>query len=227
MSDFERVLERLVTDAAFAKELAGDPDTALRGYTLSAEERELLRAQIIESTGESGALETRTSKSGVVGLLGPLTAVVGLVTDSPGEATLGAAPKGAEFYGGKQAGEESFGSRPAAVMGTRPHTGPHPHPGTDPECDVPGELARNYFTRVDVDGDGTWDPHVAYQRIDGGVDIYVDLNQDGRVDFVGHDDDRDGLVDYADFDNDFDGTFETRMYDDTGDGWMDREEKIK
>ena len=58
---------------------------------------------------------------------------------------------------------------------------------------------------------------------DGGVDIHVDTNRDGVVDFVGHDYDRDGLVDTADFDTDRDGVMDTRMYDDNGDGWMDRE----
>ena len=59
-------------------------------------------------------------------------------------------------------------------------------------------------------------------RRDGGVDILVDLNGDGRADFIGHDKDRDWTVDSADYDKDHDGVFEKRMYDDDGDGLLDR-----
>ncbi len=59
-------------------------------------------------------------------------------------------------------------------------------------------------------------------RGDGGVDILVDNDRDGRVDFVGHDTDGDGLVNSADYDKDGDGFFEKTMHDDNGDGWMDR-----
>jgi hypothetical protein len=79
-----------------------------------------------------------------------------------------------------------------------------------------------YRTRVDVDGDGDWDRHIAVGRADGGVDIYVDADRDGRVDFIGHDDDADRLVDSAEYDRDGDGFFEKRMHDDDGDGWLDR-----
>ncbi|HWG98484.1 MAG TPA: hypothetical protein VNV66_03975, partial [Pilimelia sp.] len=79
-----------------------------------------------------------------------------------------------------------------------------------------------YQTRVDVDGDGRWDAHVLRGRADGGVDILVDSDRDGRVDFVGHDRDADGLVDSAAYDRDGDGHVEQRTYDDDGDGWQDR-----
>jgi hypothetical protein len=64
--------------------------------------------------------------------------------------------------------------------------------------------------------------NTAYERPDGGVDIHVDVNHDGKVDFIGRDYNRDGLVDDADFDTELDGAMDTRMYDDNGDGWMDR-----
>jgi hypothetical protein len=94
----------------------------------------------------------------------------------------------------------------------------------DAPQEPPAALAppEGYRTRVDVDGDGEWDRHVAVGRADGGVDIYVDADGDGRVDFVGHDDDADRRVDSAQYDKDGDGYFEKRMYDDDGDGWMDR-----
>jgi hypothetical protein len=73
-----------------------------------------------------------------------------------------------------------------------------------------------------VDGDGDWDRHILVGRRDGGVNILVDANRDGRGDFVGHDDDADGLVDSAEYDKNHDGVFEKTMYDDDGDGWLDR-----
>jgi len=77
-----------------------------------------------------------------------------------------------------------------------------------------------------VNGDGKWDAYTAYERPDGGVDIEVDVNHDGKIDFIGHDYNRDGLVDDAEYDTNRDGVMDTRMYDDTGDGWMDRREHI-
>jgi hypothetical protein len=92
------------------------------------------------------------------------------------------------------------------------------------ETGPPAELAPpdGYRTRVDVDADGRWDRHSLLGRADGGVDIVVDHDRDGRIDFVGHDLDADGLVDSSEYDQDGDGSFERRMYDDDGDGWMDR-----
>src|SRR5204863_155935 len=72
MSDFDAVLERLVTDPAFKSALAADPATALAGYQLSGDEVELLRSQV--SAGDAGerTVETRTSKASMMGLLGQL-----------------------------------------------------------------------------------------------------------------------------------------------------------
>jgi hypothetical protein len=87
-----------------------------------------------------------------------------------------------------------------------------------------GEMAapRGYRNRVDADGDGDLDKATYRGRADGGADILVDLNKDGRTDFIGHDVDLDNRVDYADYDKDHDGVFEKRMYDDDGDGYLDR-----
>ena len=100
--------------------------------------------------------------------------------------------------------------------------GAAPIPPPPPEPPAAVGPPEGYRTRVDVDGDGRWDDHVVMGRADGGVDIYVDNDGDGRVDFVGHDDDADGLVNSAEYDKNGDGFFEKRMYDDDGDGWMDR-----
>ena len=80
----------------------------------------------------------------------------------------------------------------------------------------------HYRTRVDANGDGRWDEHMYVNRSDGGVDIVVDANHDGRVDFVGHDLDRDGLIDRATTDTDGDGMLDSQFVDVNGDGWLDK-----
>jgi hypothetical protein len=80
----------------------------------------------------------------------------------------------------------------------------------------------DYHPHVDVDGDGRWDQYQVSGRTDGGVDVTADMDHDGRVDFVGHDDNRDGFIDRTDYDKDHDGVLETHMTDMDGDGWMDR-----
>jgi hypothetical protein len=80
----------------------------------------------------------------------------------------------------------------------------------------------NYHTRVDVDGDGKWDDHVYVARADGGVDIVVDMNHDGRADFIGRDFDRNGLIDESVMDTNHDGVMDTQYEDVNGDGWLDK-----
>ncbi|WP_327006173.1 Os1348 family NHLP clan protein [Dactylosporangium sp. NBC_01737] len=79
-----------------------------------------------------------------------------------------------------------------------------------------------YHTRVDWDGDGTWDQHTYVNRADGGVDIVVDVDGDGRAEFVGHDTDRDGLINSSEIDTNHDGVMDQRYEDLNGDGWLDR-----
>jgi hypothetical protein len=79
-----------------------------------------------------------------------------------------------------------------------------------------------YHDQVDADGDGHLDRATYRGDGHGGVEILVDLNGDGRPDFIGHDTDLDNRVDYADYDKDHDGFFEKRMYDDNNDGILDR-----
>lgn len=223
MSDFDDVLERLVTDPTFAARLAADPASALAGYTLEADERELLSAQAGGADVADRTVESRTSKAGVVGLLGPALSALGLAASGPGNPveTLGRA-------GGKGGPLESIGDAPHHVttsMGSAPtpvETLGHNPDSSHTSMGGAPSVASDYHTRVDADGDGRWDSYVAYNRPDGGVDVEVDMNHDGKVDFIGHDLNRDGIIDSADFDNDFDGTYETHMVDDNGDGWMDR-----
>ena len=259
MSDFERVLERLLVDPAFKAVLAADPDRALAGYTLTTEERETLGLPVSAAAGGSHSVEERSSKSGVVGLVGPVVAAFGVAAEQ-----LASGPRGTSTFG--PAGPQQFGNAPteASTFGQAPRSGtvtsfgeaPHgastfgevPRDGdssfgdsTEPTesfgtvgsveglGDAPGSdlvEATDYHTRVDVDGDGSWDAHTAYERADGGVDIHVDINRDGRVDFIGHDADRDGLVESAVYDTDRDGTMDTLMVDDNGDGWLDRRQAL-
>jgi hypothetical protein len=255
MSDFDDVLERLLNDPGFKAALAADPQRALFGYRLDPEERELLGVQFVAGEGGERTVEIRTNKSGVVGLVGPVAAALGVAVSGASNATAGASvggatPTGSQAFGAApgtssfghvaQQGVETFGFHDPSTEGTESLGsvgGETSGAGSGTQSfgaasgdgvsfgNAPAE-ATEYRTRVDVDGDGSWDPHTVYERPDGGVDIVADIDNDGRVDFVGHDDDRDGLVDSADFDSDGDGVLDTRMHDDTGDGWMDRQEHL-
>jgi hypothetical protein len=236
MSDLEAVMERLLSDPTFQGALAKDPDAALAGYTLSAEDRELLGAPLVSGPGDERTVEIRTTKSSMAGLLGPVVSAFGATAgggQSMGSASgsasgsseaFGRAPRsdGAETIGEAVPPTETFGGfPPKESFGAVANTGTV---GAAPP------IAANYVTHVDVDGDGTWDAYTAYERADGGVDVHVDIqvdgNNDGVPDFIGHDYNRDGLIDTADYDTDHDGVMDTRMHDDNGDGWMDRSEPI-
>jgi hypothetical protein len=250
MSDFDAVLERLVTDPGFAAALAADSSSALAGYRLDADEQALLCRQVSCDAGGNSAVEQRATKSSTFGLFAPVAAVAeSLVACFGASATagLGSAPGGwggsmqtgpraglggpvaVDGLGGRSA-VEGLGGRPAAEgLGDAARTGLGER-GTvysssvRPALAQPEEIAppEGYRNRVDVDGDGTWDRATYRGRADGGVDILVDRNGDGRTDFVGHDVDADRTVDSADYDKDHDGFFEKRMYDDNGDGLLDR-----
>jgi hypothetical protein len=251
MSDFDTVLERLLNEPPFAAALADDPDVALAGYRLDPDEIALLRSQVAgDSAADVAKVETRTNKSSTFGLLAPFAALGGLVDTfghqlaDPGHTSgFGGAP-GHTSGVGPAPGHDwgAGGSAPAAhsALGNAPiaHDGlgeapAHEHLG-EPPHQAFGEPSHahaqaheiapptGYHPKVDADGDGTWDKATYRGREDGGVDILVDLNHDGKADFVGHDVDGDHKVDYADYDTDHDGTFDKRMYDDNNDGWLDR-----
>jgi hypothetical protein len=241
MSDFDTVMERLVSDPSFQAAMAADPGRALAGYTLDVDERALLATQVVTGTGADRTVEIRTSKSGLAGMLGPVAAAFGFAGtahesfgSAQGHQAFGSAPSHAHEAFGPQTGHEAFGagSGHEAFGSAEPSSSGEAFGEAPVEQQPEGSFgtarieATNYHTRVDVNGDGKWDAYTAYERGDGGVDIEVDVNHDGQVDFVGHDYNRDGLVDDADFDTNRDGVLDTRMYDDTGDGWMDRREHI-
>jgi len=85
MSDFENVLERLMTDRAFAGNMASDPGAALAGFDLSDDERRRLLAGVEADVRAASTVEQRTSKAGLIGLLGEVT---GLVETAGGQMTL-------------------------------------------------------------------------------------------------------------------------------------------
>jgi hypothetical protein len=218
------VLERLVTDRGFQAALRADPASALRGYQLDEHERALLHAQVQLGDGADRVVEDRVSKSGIVGMVGPIVSGLGFIAPPEGApAGVGpvsaAVPEGIAEFG--VAAPEGVPELGVAQVHVEAGLGGPTAVGEFGVADVQTD-AIGYHTRVDADGDGAWDAHRAVERGDGGVDILVDRDGDGVVDWIGHDDDRDGLLESADYDRDGDGSLDTRAVDDTGDGWFDR-----
>jgi hypothetical protein len=250
MSDFDAVLERLLTDPAFKAVLAADPQRALAGYHLATDEVALLQAQVADDAGTGDrTVELRTSKASLFGMLSPLAGLgaplldagSGLGTPSQGQG-FGAAeashyigqplPVAQEGFGTVQASElnSNFDETTGGLLGTNlSQFGANLDTMAGPEQAGMGTAApepvTDYKTRVDASGDGKWDEHVYVRRADGGIDIVVDENKDGHVDFIGHDFDRDGLIDEALVDHNKDGTLEARWIDVNGDGWLDKKAK--
>lgn len=184
-------------------------------------------------------------QAGGGGGLAPDTAPPASDATPPPDRGFGAAPERQSGFGAAPPIDRGFGAAPdpqvglgeapavqRGLGGAPPASGAAAAaaetPAAPPEHGGPGrgkpppELPDGYQTRVDADGDGSWDEHRLLATPDGGVQIAVDLDQDGRADFVGHDENADGLVEWSGYDRDGDGTLETRMFDDDGDGWMDR-----
>jgi hypothetical protein len=277
MSDFDAVLERLLTDPSFQARLAADAVGALAGYKLDATEAELLRQQVSADSGASAAVvEERVSKSSTFGLFSSFGGIGGVAeTVGSGMARQGLGPAPADSPGGlgewsefgtaagvaaqavvQHPATEGFGSAPdswgegggdisarsglgsaplddapdldglppASRLGDAPRSGLGDAGQAQTGRGEAEQLAppKGYRNRVDADGDGTEDKATYRGREGGGAEIRVDLNGDGRADFVGVDKDLDNRVDYADYDKDHDGVYEKRMYDDDGDGWLDR-----
>jgi len=251
MSDFDAVLERLLTDPSFAGTLAADPDRALRGYRLDEGEADLLRGQVdADSAADVAGVEARTTKSGTFGLFssvgdwldfgpsagasagssaGAAAAHAVERLGNPSVTTgLGDAPDAWGAGGGSMEVRTGLGDAPDHGLNGRPveaGLGDAPRFGLGDDSHqgiAEPEQVKGYHNKVDADGDGDWDKATYRARPDGGVDILIDLDSDGRADFIGHDLDRDWTVDSADYDKDHDGVFEKRMFDDDGDGYLDR-----
>jgi hypothetical protein len=107
MSDFDTVLERLVTDPAFAAALAANPDGALAGYRLSPDEVDLLHSQVGGDAGVERGVEVRANQSSVFGMLSPLTGLAGGLTgigEALPSAAGGASPPSGLYSGGALSG---------------------------------------------------------------------------------------------------------------------------
>lgn len=124
MSDFDAVLERLVADPGFRASLAADPDRALASYRLSADEVELLHAQLDTGAGGNRQVEQRTSKASLFGLLSPMVGMVGMGartdTGGGGASGFGADTRGLDAgasQGLREGAEGGFGAAGQAGFG--------------------------------------------------------------------------------------------------------------
>jgi len=77
MAGIDEVLERLLTDAQFARHLAQDPASTLAGYELTADDLTLLSTQVSFDPGALSLVEERISKSSMFGLLTTITGGLG------------------------------------------------------------------------------------------------------------------------------------------------------
>jgi hypothetical protein len=241
MTDFDAVLERLLTDPAFAAALADDPHRALSGYRLAEGEADLLRCQVAaDPAADVAQVEARTTKSSTFGLFSSLADCSEFgsgagVSAAHGAERLADAASGWGAGGGSAGVRTGLGDAPqlglgrdldgltvASRLGEAPRTGLGEAGGLGTAEAEQLAPPPGYRNKVDADGDGDWDEATYRGRSDGGVDILVDLNRDGRTDFIGHDLDRDWTVDSADYDKNHDGVYDKRMYDDDGDGLLDR-----
>jgi hypothetical protein len=77
MAGIDDVLERLLSDAGFARQLAQHPAVALAGYELNEDDLSLLSTQVSFDRGAVSGVEERVSKAGMFGLLSTFTAGLG------------------------------------------------------------------------------------------------------------------------------------------------------
>jgi hypothetical protein len=271
MSDFDTVLERILSDPPFKAAFAADPAAALTGYHLAPDERELLLSQYASDAGGQHTVEQRTSKASLFGILSPLSGMGSSVADAAHHGG-GSGTEISHFsstsYTSYHSSSTSYSSGPAPAYGDvgsggAGHgllSGTHlegsegqgglsaasleaqqGQSGLSAAPDVQSGLGAataqggggtgappvgDYHTRVDVQGDGKWDAHTYTARADGGVDINVDLNHDGKADFVGVDHDRDGLIDESYMDFNHDGKMDAHYVDTNHDGWLDKKVPI-
>jgi hypothetical protein len=69
MSDIDEVMERLVADPTFRRQLHEDPAAALSGYDLGREDLEILAASFEDDAGGEHSVEQRTSKAAIIGFV--------------------------------------------------------------------------------------------------------------------------------------------------------------
>jgi hypothetical protein len=243
MSDFDTVLERLVTDEAFKAALAADPTAALSGYQLSDDEVELLRSQVTPDFGGDRTVEIRTSKASMMGLLGSLGGI-GLTGNTA------AADHGLIGRGVAHVPQEGFGATVNTGLNEVPQgqsgwIGPGDMPQGQAAWIGPGEAPQaqsGWIGPGDVDGGGHFGPADAGPDVaphfgqaggaEGGVPAgaadqeavgyhpHIDADGDGKWDqytAVRH---ADGSVDVLE-DRNHDGRIDFIGHDKNGDGLLD------
>jgi hypothetical protein len=236
VSDFDTVLERLLTDPGFTAALAADPASALRGYRLSEDELELLYAQVSTDTGGGQRqVEQRTSKASLFGLLSPMVgghdSGIGHAVGSAGGAHAGFAEAGAGNTsrfgpaggGGGPLGidhavnsivEPGQGDSGQGIVIDDPGTGSGSGPLGHGIGDLPGHGAMGEAPTTAPVG---YHPHIDADG-DGRWDQYtVRGSSDGGVDVVA-DMDHDGRPDFVGHDGNADGIIDSADYDKNQDG---------
>jgi len=228
MSDFDLVLERLLTDPAFAAALASNRVAALAGYDLDVQELELLSAQVGGDAGGEHVVETRESKASMFGLLAPLVGAAGFgPAPVPASEGFGAAAQAGfgpatDAAGADVAIGEGFGA-PGDSSGTLLDSGF----GESPDGDTTGSLIGSELSDLigqdmptldeppaDPNAMPTGPPETDYRT-------RVDVNGDGRWDQHAYRERADGGVDIM-ADMNHDGTADWIAIDYDRDGLVDQ-----
>ncbi|MEN3308682.1 MAG: hypothetical protein V7603_4884 [Micromonosporaceae bacterium] len=244
MGDFDAVLERLLVDQPFRAALAADPDRALAGYALSADEADLLRSQVSAERGGERTVETRNTKSSLFGMLGSLTGLAEGAGGTPGMMPPQPPDGGAQGVGqfGRTLGE--FGAAPghgslgaahghgslAEMAGQTGHTSQAAGFGAAGGSQTLGPAGDSTFGAA-AGGHGSLAPSgdhtpVGYHpHIDADGDHHWDhytavQHSDGSVDIY-EDRNHDGRVDFIGHDRNHDGLVESADYDKNFNGTLE------
>src|SRR5262245_12828456 len=169
MSDYDTVLERLVTDPTFVRALSADPDRALVGYALTDDERRILTAGISTDDGRTSTVEQRTTKAGLVGVAGLVAELASAMGGSGSGGLLGSEDRIPNFVH----------TTPQGAGGGQPVTGLTGLPGgvADPLGDADGDGVLNVVDPSPQGGGG---------GLPGGWpgDMFGDDDGDGIPNFI-------------------------------------------
>jgi hypothetical protein len=175
MAGIDDVLERLLTDAGFARQLAADPADALAGYELSGDDLDLLSAQVSFDRGSLSTVEERISKAGMFGLLSSFTAGLGglggpdtmptglggpdtIPTGLGGPDTMPAGLGGPDTVPGGGGGGDEFAIKEVDPAPAPTLDNPGAISGFDPQPDPPGDPATGPSGIVDPGDRVGFDP---------------------------------------------------------------------
>jgi hypothetical protein len=240
MSDFDVVLERLLTDPSFPARLAADPAGALAGYALTTDEADLLRQQVSSDAGAPAAVvEDRVTKSSTFGLLAAFdTGGGGVARDGFGSAPVAGlgAPGRAEWSDlGTAAGAAARAAAEGAGAGSAIRSGFGAAPGLEGGSGVDGSAAAA-SSSVAGFGDAPRSGLGEREQFDPpkGYHNRVDADGDGRLDPATYrgragggaeirvDLDGDGRADFVGVDEDLDHRVDFADYDKDHDGVLDQ-----